>query len=66
MIDVTPVMSGPDYSDTIEVELDRFDIDAWSGGSAGVLFTFGTHEAGVLFGKLGDVLKLIEANADPS
>ena len=66
MIEVRPVMSGPDYSDTIEVELDRDDIGGWSGGTAeGVLFTIDVHSAGKLFARLGETIKIIEANADP-
>ena len=65
MIEVTPVMDGPDYSDMIEVVLDRLDLEAWDGGSAGVLFTFDTHSAGDLFAKLGDALREIKGQCRP-
>ena len=65
MIEVTPVMDGPDYSGPVEVDLEGLDLEAWSGGSAGVFFVLDAHAAGVLFGKLGDAIKVIEANQDP-
>ena len=39
MIEVTPVMDGPDYSGPVEVDLGGLDLTAWSGGSAGRFFS---------------------------
>ena len=66
MIEVVPLKDGPDFTGMVEVKLDSFVLDAWSGGSEGVLFTLDSHVAGGLFGKIGDAIKVIEANADPS
>ena len=63
MIEVTPVMDGPDYNGKVEVEIDGLsDLASWSGGSGGVLFTLEPLAARRLFGKLGDALRVIEAN----
>ena len=66
MIEVTPVMDGPDYNGLVEVEIDGLsDLASWSGGNEGVLFTLEALAAPRLFVKLRDALRVIEANADP-
>ena len=67
---VKPLMNGPDYSGTIQVDIEGCsyaDVKAWGGNDgADVGCIIDVVGARQLFGKLGEALKLIDANSDPS
>ena len=64
MITVTPLKIGPDYSGLIDIGTDdpTITVQTSRGMRAVATLRIRPEEARLLFGKLGDALKLIEAN----
>ena len=62
MITVEPVMDGPDYAPVVRIFVQE---DQVGDIPLGTHITLGLEDARELFGKLGDAIKVIEANQDP-
>ena len=66
MVEVNPVKDGPDFNGQVEVNLQSFALEEWGCGNKGAAFILEPQAARQLFGKLGDALRVIEANEVPS